>query len=179
MEITLIRHLPTQWNEQQILQGTRDIPILPISSSDLKKAKENQQLLQEQNFDLVLCSTLQRTRQTAEAYGFESMAEALLDELDFGPFEGRAKHELFKEHGRAWVDHPSTLMLGESVANLEKRITLFLKKYNHSKHLLVFGHGSWIRALISYHKYGHLNNMNKRSVQNNECISLEFISVGV
>ena len=31
MQITLIRHLPTEWNKKQKLQGRRDIGISPIT----------------------------------------------------------------------------------------------------------------------------------------------------
>lgn len=179
MEITLIRHLPTSWNEQQLLQGRRDIQLSPLSQKDEKKIDENLQLLKEQQFEHILCSTLTRTKQTANIYGFEPEMDALLDEFDFGPFEGRTKVELFKEYGNDWVHNPLNLVLGESIANLEKRIILFLEKYSKSSSLLVFGHGCWIRALISYHKYGHINNMNRQIFDNNEYISLEFISVGV
>jgi len=43
MQVTLIRHLPTQWNQNQKLQGKQNIPILPISKSlqlEIEKNKE-------------------------------------------------------------------------------------------------------------------------------------------
>lgn len=178
MHITFIRHLPTPWNVKQKLQGRRDIELSPIKEVFQKGIAYNQNLLKELSpFDVVLASTLKRTHQTALLYGYKAEAEGLLDELDFGPFEGLPKEKLFEEHGNNWIDNPKELVLGESIKNLEKRIVLFLNKYNKGKNILVFGHGSWIRAIISYFQYGHINNMNKITVENNECITLEFLTV--
>ena len=53
--------------------------------------------------------------------------------------------------GIKWIENPKELVLGESINNLEERIVTFLTKYKKLTNVLVFGHGSWIRALISYH----------------------------
>ncbi|GIN61943.1 hypothetical protein J27TS8_19360 [Robertmurraya siralis] len=179
MDITVIRHLPTEWNIIQRLQGKRDFPILPLTEKEQMHIAKNAKLLSEKSFDHVLCSSLLRTKQTAEHYGYTPVQEALLDELDFGPFEGRPKDELLSEYGELWSEQPEKIVLGESLSNLKKRIIYFLNKYNNASHLLVFGHGSWIRALRSYHRFGHINAMNKMTVKNNECISLEFITVDI
>ncbi|MDF1510076.1 phosphoglycerate mutase family protein [Robertmurraya sp. DFI.2.37] len=179
MDITVIRHLPTEWNIKQKLQGKRDIPILSLTEKQHLNIAKNTNLLMGKSFDHVLCSSLLRTKQTAERYGYTAVQDALLDELDFGPFEGRPKEDLLCEFGELWIEHPQKIVLGESLSNLEKRIISFLNKYNNAAHLLVFGHGSWIRALSSYHRFGHINAMNKMTVNNNECISLEFITVEI
>lgn len=174
MEITLIRHLPTKWNLQAKLQGKRDIPILPITEGVQEKIHHNLQLLEGKSFEYVLSSTLSRTKQTAQLYGFNPKSEPLLNELDFGPFEGRSKDELILQYSSLWSENPRELVLGESLLNLEKRIILFLEKYNEAANILAFGHGSWIRALSSYYHHGHINQMNQVTVLNNELISFEF-----
>ncbi|WP_394232326.1 histidine phosphatase family protein [Niallia oryzisoli] len=175
MRATFIRHLPTEWNKKTLLQGKRDIDISPITERLQVEIHENQKLLSTlAPFNLVLASTLKRTHQTAQLYGYRAETEGLLDELDFGPFEGRPKEELFKAYGRGWEDNPQEIVLGESVLNLEKRIRDFLDKYKQQENILLFGHGSWIRAIVSYAQYGHINYMNKIIVRNNECITLTF-----
>lgn len=177
MRITFIRHLPTDWNAKQKLQGRRDIDILPITKKFQEGIVDNQRVLAEWSpFDLVLASTLKRTHQTAKAYGYRFETEGLLDELDFGLFEGRSKKDLLETYGDQWLESPKELVLGESVANLEERIILFLDKYKDRNNMLVFGHGSWIRAIVSHYDYGHINNMNKMIVGNNECLTLKFKS---
>ncbi|MFP3122517.1 histidine phosphatase family protein [Ectobacillus funiculus] len=177
MQITLIRHLPTKWNQKTWLQGRRNIELALLTEDFHKGIAENQQLLKKLfPFDLVLASTLKRTHQTAQLYGYQAETEDLLDELDFGPFEGQPKERLIEVYGEKWIENPKELVLGESIQNLEKRIVLFLDKYKDYGNLLVFGHGSWIRAILSYSQYGHVNHMNKVTVGNNECITLSMAS---
>jgi broad specificity phosphatase PhoE len=175
MHITLIRHLPTEWNKEQKLQGRKDIDIITDTAEYQNGILANQERLREVSpFDLVLASTLKRTMQTAKAYGFIPETESLLDELDFGPFEGGHRGKLFEAYGAKWVESPKELTLGESIEDLENRIISFLYKYRFNKNILVFGHGSWIRALISYHQFGDINRMNQVTFLNNECITLRL-----
>jgi broad specificity phosphatase PhoE len=175
MQITLIRHLPTEWNKNHILQGRRDIEICPLSTEDRKNINNNLKLLKELSpFAFILASSLKRTHQTALQYGFLSETESLLDELDFGPFEGHSKEELIATYKNTWMESPRKLVLGESLKNLENRILLFLDKYERASNILVFGHGSWIRALVSFCHDGHINNMNKIEIQNNQLITLSL-----
>ncbi|MCM3765510.1 histidine phosphatase family protein [Neobacillus niacini] len=175
MQITLIRHLPTNWNKKRKLQGKRDIEISPITDEFIRGIEENRCLLNElAPFDVVLASSLKRTHQTAEAYGFDAETEGLLDELDFGPLEGYPKGKLVEAYGEEWIDNPLDLVLGESLIDFEERIVQFLKKYRYYQNILVFGHGSWIRALISYYKYGHINRMNKMVLENNSIVTLKL-----
>ncbi|MHC0038565.1 histidine phosphatase family protein [Pseudoneobacillus sp. C159] len=175
MQITLIRHLPTDWNKKTWLQGRKDISIAPVTEIFQKGISQNQRTLKTlAPFDIILASRLKRTHQTAFLYGKTAETESLLDELDFGPFEGLPKSELIVQHGERWLNSPKDLVLGESLNDLEKRITTFLEKYKSYRNLLVFGHGSWIRAIVSYHQYGDINQMNKLAVDNNQCIILQF-----
>jgi len=175
MHITLIRHLPTEWNKAQKLQGRKDIDLDPITEDFMSKIEENKVLLNVfAPFDLVLASTLKRTHQTAKLYGYKPETDALLDELDFGPYEGRSKEELIAAYEHQWLENPKNLILGESLVNLETRVISFLEKYKSYSNLLVFGHGSWIRAIVSYYHYGDINKMNKMTVDNNQCIRLRF-----
>jgi broad specificity phosphatase PhoE len=177
MHITFIRHLPTEWNKKTWLQGRRDIGISLITEDLHNGIAYNQQLLKKMNpFDLVLASTLKRTQQTAHLYGYQAQTEGLLDELDFGPFEGLPKKKLYEKYGDHWIENPREIILGESIKNLEERIVLFLDKYKDSSNILVFGHGSWIRAIVSYDQHGHIDNMNKIIIGNNECITLSLKS---
>ncbi|MCL6574265.1 MAG: histidine phosphatase family protein [Bacillus sp. (in: Bacteria)] len=176
MQITLIRHLRTEWNKKTWLQGRRDIELSPITEELSNGIVENQQLLKRvAPFDIVLASNLKRTHQTAQVYGFTYETDGLLDELDFGPFEGLPKEKLLEEYGHQWTRNPLKLVLGESISNLQERIVLFLEKYKKLNNILVFGHGAWIRAIISFSQYGDINNMNKIIVGNNACITLTII----
>ncbi|GHH96714.1 histidine phosphatase family protein [Neobacillus kokaensis] len=176
MQITLIRHLPTEWNKKQKLQGRKDIAIAEVTPDIKRGIDENLQTLNRLSpFDLVLASSLKRTRQTAHHYGFYPETERLLDELDFGPYEGYSKGVLLDDHGGNWLENPLSLVLGESIIQFENRIISFVQKYQDFSNILVFGHGSWIRGLISFSRFGHINEMNKITVANNECITLSLL----
>lgn len=175
MQATFIRHLPTEWNKKTWLQGRRDIGIPPITEHLQQKIAHSRRYLKELfPFDTVLASTLTRSQQTAQIYGFKWETEALLDELDFGPFEGLPKEKLQETFGKQWIDRPRELILGESMDHFEQRIILFLEKYKEFNNILVFGHGAWIRAAISYCKFGDINQMNKIIFQNNDYITLSI-----
>ena len=175
MQIVIVRHLPTPWNQKNILQGKRDLDICPPSREMLRKIKQNKQFIkQREPFDHILASTLKRTLQTAVLYGCEPEREPLLDEFDFGPYEGKPKRLLLKKHKDDWFHHPLKITFGEGIPALQKRISSFLEKYSSASSLLLFSHGTWTRALLSYCRCGHLNNMNKFSIKNNDCIALEY-----
>ncbi|HZG59152.1 MAG TPA: phosphoglycerate mutase family protein [Anoxybacillus sp.] len=178
MYIVLIRHLPTNWNKKGLLQGKQDVPIDPITPNVWKQIHENKQILNEIGpFDTVLTSTLKRTQQTAVAYGFTNYTcEALLDELDFGSFEGRQKSQMIEKFQIEWFENPRHLVLGENLADFENRIFAFLDKYASHYKILAFGHGSWIRAVTSIHQVGNVNKMNQIVVENNALIQLDFIN---
>lgn len=175
MQLTLIRHLPTEWNQKTWLQGRRDIELTAVTDEIKQEIVKNQKLLGSLSpFDLVLASTLKRTQQTAYAYGFTAETDYLLDELDFGPYEGVSKKILMDECGEKWIHHPEEVVLGESLVNFKERIVFFLQKYRDFANILVFGHGAWIRAMISYLYYGDINHMNKIPFINNACITLTW-----
>lgn len=176
MTLVVIRHLPTAWNLSERLQGRADIAIAPPDSKELEVIQENRTKLSLLGpFDKIICSNLQRTRQSAEIYGYENpMCEPLLAELDFGRYEGALRKEMLAEIGDAWTNSPQTLELGESISQLEKRVRDFLVNYNQHKRVLVFGHGCWCRALKSIHETGNVNAMNQLTVRNNEVLVLDF-----
>ncbi len=171
MELLLIRHLPTEWNKSGLLQGSQDIPLLPVYDEDLTKLEENKKMISSFHPEIVVASGLIRTQQTASYYGYQKpIIEPLLNELNFGQYEGFEKKHLLAV--KEWSLDPKSLTLGERLSDFEKRIILFLNKYNNYARILVFGHGAWIRALISLYRVGSIQEMNQVSVHNNELIYL-------
>ncbi len=179
MKIFLIRHLETAYNQKGVLQGRRDIPILPPSAKTLEDISRNRRLLEkEDGFDHILISRLQRTRMTAELYMVENITvEPLLDELDFGSYEGRQKVTLRAEQ-KMWLTDPASLTLGEPLLSLENRICEFLKKYKGAGTILAFGHGAWMRAFVSYVEHGNIGKMNSIEIANNQIIAIDYHAEG-
>lgn len=171
MQLLLIRHLPTKWNKLGLLQGSQDIPLLPVINEDLEKLEENKKMISTFHPEIVVASGLKRTQQTALNYGFHKpIIEPLLNELNFGKYEGIEKKHLVEV--KEWTTDPKSLTLGEHLSDFEKRIIRFLNKYDHYTRILVFGHGAWIRALLSLNRVGSIQEMNQVAVHNNELILL-------
>lgn len=176
MIFTFIRHLPTEWNIKGYLQGRKDISIYIPSIDQLEQILQNKEKINSYiKPSVILCSSLKRTYQTALYYGYEPKIEHLLDEWNFGKFEGQPKIRLIMKYGDKWTNNPVNITLGESGKNLQKRVNSFLKKYQHYEHVLVFGHGAWIRACLSLIDQKDINKMNQITLANNECLTVNFI----
>lgn len=167
----LVRHLPTAFNRDGLLQGRRDIPITaPDAATTAAIVRNRARLARAGDFDAVLASTLMRTQMTAERYGRRFRVEPLLDELDFGPFEGRPKAEMIRELGPAWVDTPHLLTLGEPLSALQARVQRFIAAYADAGKVLVFGHGAWMRAFVCLRRYGSIEAMNSIEIDHNDIV---------
>lgn len=176
MQFYLIRHLPTSWNEKGLLQGSKDIPInkerIHLFENQIN---ENKRIIQESEpFDIVLSSSLVRTQKTAELYGMNDVViDSNLDELNFGSYEGRSKEFLINSIEDNWFEDPISInSLGEKMEHFQARIMQFIEEYSSYKKLLIFGHGSWIRAFHSIVMSGDINEMNKITLTNNELMQI-------
>ena len=87
-EIYLIRHGETEWNSLGLGQGSRnDIKLNKVGMKQSKNTGKylNDYRQEDQNFDLILCSPMLRTKKTAEIickelnYDFEKVK--YMDEL--------------------------------------------------------------------------------------------------
>ena len=174
MSLILIRHLPTAWNREGRLQGRRDLPILEPGPEERTAIAANRRALESlPPFDAVLVSRLRRTAMTAEQHGYRGryQVEPLLDELDFGPYEGRPRAELLAEVGELWENAPQRLVLGEPLTELEQRVRAFLHRYR-DRSILAFGHGAWIRAAVAVVGKDSIEGMNRVTIHNNQLVTL-------
>lgn len=172
MQLYAIRHLPTSWNKEGKLQGSNDIDILPISDTDRDIVELNRTNIQDIKFDLVLVSSLKRTHQTAQAYGYTDYTfEPLIDELNFGKYEGVEKVKMLDDLQSSWYDNAKSITLGESLIDFESRLKAFIKKYEGHT-ILLFAHGAVLRGLKAIFSVGDINEMNKEDVKNNSLIRL-------
>ena len=92
MSLLVVRHGRTDWNDQDKVQGIADIPL---NSAGIEQAEKTREILKNEKIDLIICSPLTRTRQTAGIINQERNIEILYDERikerDFGEFEGLNK----------------------------------------------------------------------------------------
>lgn len=166
IKVYAIRHLQTEWNGKNLLQGSTDIPII-----DNKNLELNKDLLKLSNLP-AFSSTLIRTQQTALCYGFsEVKTSEYLNEMNFGDFEGKDKHHLLINKEAKWEKNPFCGSLSSNLLELEERIHSFkcLLKSSNIHEVVVFGHGAWIRLAIAKYKLNNKNLMNTFKIENAEC----------
>lgn len=177
MKLYLIRHLPTAWNTEGRLQGSRDISINETDSYTRIQIQKNLELLEKLTFDKVFVSTLKRTKETAKEYNFKSFeVEPLIDELNFGKYEGKKKELMLNDLGDDWFNKCSEIILGESLSSFSKRINDFLEKYKGLENVLVFSHGAVIRSILSLIDKGSIDEMNQLHIENNSLTTIIYES---
>ena len=97
MEVYMVRHGKTDWNEAHKLQGRVDIPLNETGKSDALKVKEK---LKNVEFDKVLVSPLKRALQTCKLITDKPYEiDERLIERAFGSLEGsQVTFESIKNH---------------------------------------------------------------------------------
>jgi broad specificity phosphatase PhoE len=88
--LLLIRHGPTEWNQDRRLQGRADIPLSPEG----REAVAAWRIPHRFRHLPVRSSPLQRAVATAAILGLSPTPEPALVELDWGSWEGRSLAEL-------------------------------------------------------------------------------------
>ena len=90
----ITRHGETQWNREKRIMGRCDEPL---NETGIAQAYELKEKLKDYDYDLIICSPLIRTRQTAEIINEDRNIEIVYDERiierDFGEFDGAHKDE--------------------------------------------------------------------------------------
>jgi broad specificity phosphatase PhoE len=181
-EIRLIiaRHGETDYNRKGLLQG-RGIDA-PLNETGRLQAARLAGYLKTYPADKLICSSLQRTWQTAEPLGQPAERMKELDEMDFGHYEGKPYLDALDELnriGEAWktgnVDVP--IPGGESPRQVFERANGAVERLLKSSDGTVFTmvlHGRLIRILLSeWLGYG-LRNMEKIEHENAAVYQLTY-----
>ena len=151
MNIWLLRHGRTQYNDERRYQGRLDIPLSPAGEAELREADISP--------EIVYVSPLRRSQQTARII-FPNAEQAVIDgfaEMDFGAFDGRTADEMAEDAAyRAWVDGDCTAQCpgGESRAAFCARscaaFEALLEECTMRKVriLVIVAHGGTLRAVM-------------------------------
>ena len=156
LEIYLVRHGRTLFNEKDKVQGACDSPL---TKEGRQQAENVGNGMKDIPFTLAFSSPSERASDTCEAV-LQGRVPIILDkrlkEMNFGYLEGEKNSELrvgkpadFKEMCEiGWVEEG-----GENTAMVISRIEDFfnelIHKYNHEI-ILIASHGMWIHFAISY-----------------------------
>jgi len=127
MELILIRHGETLWNEEGRVQGFSDIDL---SDAGLHQARQLALYFKDHHIHVIYSSPLTRARKTAQIinqfHNAPIYLESSLMEMDQGDFEGLPFQELMtreKDFIRRWISDPASVKMphGESLIELQTR----------------------------------------------------------
>jgi len=155
-ELVFVRHGETDWNRQQRFQGQIDVPL---NDTGRLQAQRLAEAMRGERFDLMLCSDLQRARETIapleEALAARAVAQRAWREQAFGVLEGLSVAEIQARHPGLWshwLRHDADYRLpeGESVRQFHARVDEAVRELvraHAGARLLVVTHGGVLDML--------------------------------
>ncbi len=159
-EITLIRHAESQANLDGIWNGQVDGQLSEAGEASLDAIGKR---LHEREFDVVVCSPLERARRTAGAFTTDFEVWDNLVELDIGRWEGMSRDQILSEHGdhlRHAISGRELPMgyTGESLSELHRRATgaidALAAALGEDGRAAVVTHGGFIQEVLQRHLAG-------------------------
>ena len=135
IELILSRHGETEENKLHIMQGQ-----LPGHLSELGKqqAKALAETLDKEKLDVIVCSDLARSYDTAMAVARQKG----LREMDWGIYTGKVADEM------DFTTLPESVETIEALYKRAGDFVDFLKKEFPGKRILAIGHGGFNRAIV-------------------------------
>ncbi|MGE0633346.1 MAG: histidine phosphatase family protein [Pseudobdellovibrionaceae bacterium] len=151
IDLVVLRHASTLWNEQRKYQGKADIPLSDNGRNFLRARKTPDHFLY---FEKV-SSPLSRATETADILGLKPYSlEPRLMEADFGSWEGRAIEDIrmqidYGDLKEGWGGTQFKPHGGESIYDLQKRIAPWLlERASLGKPTLAVCHKGIIMAMM-------------------------------
>ena len=159
MELHLIRHGQTDWNEERRVQGQSESRLTKLGEEQASALGKKLNLI---DFDKVFCSSSLRARQTAENLftGTELQIEYLdtLREIFLGPWEGILYDEIEQREPDSfrhfWEEpHLFDVSGAENFFDLQTRAlnTIFhIAKTHPNQCIVIVSHGALIKTILCY-----------------------------
>ena len=140
-----LRHGQTDWNRQNLTQGSTEVPL---NATGIAQAHEAAALLHGSGIVRIVSSPLERARHTAEiaaaALGVPLQVHPDLREAGFGEHEGEVMGEWFA----AWAAGEVAPVRGESFDQVRRRVVIALNSVLALPGLsLVVAHGGMFRTV--------------------------------
>ncbi len=166
--IYFIRHGETDLNRAHIVQGSG----VDSSLNELghQQARQFYEFYKKENFELIICSALQRSYQTILPFvedGIPLQRFAEINEMNWGVHEGKSSTPAMKaayvEMISQWNQNnlDARLEEGESAREMADRLQHFLDQLKKmpQKKILVCSHGRALRGIMTLVKGQHLREM--------------------
>lgn len=149
MTIAFIRHGQTDWNAQQRLQGSTDIPLNDVGRA---QAREAAGVLAGSEWDVIVSSPLSRARETAsiiaEGIGLElGRSYDSLIERHYGEAEGFTAEDIRARWGET-RDYPGMERLDSVVARGTAALHRVAEEYA-GRNTVIVCHGTIIRYTLA------------------------------
>ena len=146
----VVRHGKTPWNAQKITMGRKDIELNEIG---IEEAYTTSSKLMDYDFDLIICSPLKRTKQTANIINENRNIEIIYDERIIERCLGDLEGKPYTTNNDELWDIKYNLNSDgiETMEDFKNRVFEFLEetKNNYSdKNVLLVTHGG-VSALIN------------------------------
>jgi broad specificity phosphatase PhoE len=148
MDVFAIRHGETAWSLGGQHTGTTDIPL---TDNGRRLAKRLRPVLARNTFGLVLCSPMQRARETCRLAGLadEAVIDADLCEWDYGRYEGLTSEEIEKI-APGWLLFRDGCPDGETPGQVGARVDRVIARSRATDgDVALFAHGHVLRVLAA------------------------------
>ena len=148
MNVFVMRHGETAWSVSGRHAGTTD---LPLTDNGRRLAVRMQPVLAKEAFALVLCSPMQRARETCELAGLGASAviEPDLVEWNYGAYEGLTPKQ-FHETAPGWLFFRDGCPGGETPQQIGDRTDRVIARARAvAGDVALFAHGHVLRVLAA------------------------------
>ena len=148
VNVFAIRHGETAWSLSGQHTGTTDIPL---TDNGRRLAERMRPVLAKEAFTLVLCSPMQRARETCELAGLGDKAglDRDLVEWNYGEYEGLAPTQIH-ESAPGWLIFRDGCPGGESPEEVAARADRVIARARAAEgDVALFAHGHVLRVLAA------------------------------
>ena len=148
MNVLVIRHGETEWSLSGQHTGMTDIPL---TDNGRRLAQRMGRVLTEKIFGLVLCSPLQRARETCELAGFGDRAviDSDLVEWNYGTYEGLTPRQIH-DVAPDWMIFRDGCPGGETPEQIGARVDRVIALARAADcDVALFAHGHVLRVLAA------------------------------
>lgn len=149
--IYLVRHGQTDWNLDRKIHGSTDIPLNENGQMQAKNVAED---ISKLKINRIISSDLSRAKETAEIINEKIGASIKLDkrlrEVNYGDFEGKPVESFTEEMWDEFNKNPEKSN-GESRVNVYKRIKSFFDELESDEgNTLIVTHSGALRMMLYY-----------------------------
>ncbi len=159
MELHLIRHGQTNWNEERRVQGQSESQLTELG---IQQAKTVGEKIRGLSFDKLYCSSSRRTRETADhAFAHHAQKVTYLDslrEIFLGPWEGRLYDEIEEEDPDSfrhfWHEpHAFNVLGAETFYEMQERAMTTIREiasHSSGQRVAIISHGALIKSVLAH-----------------------------